>query len=430
MSGEATAPVRVAVLVDLMRGPRAGGHVKIWERLAHEAIAVGDHLDLTVYFSGERDHEVALAPHVRLVEQRPVFSTARLPFLSHVPAHTDLAPFHFRLARRLARHHVLHTTDAFFAFARTAARVARRTGRALCNSVHTNTPLYTRLFTAATLEKITARVGLAGLSAPILRALQLPARAEAQMSRQLDQHQRRCAFAFVSRPDQAVTLAERLSPGRVGLLRRGIDHQRFHPGQRDRRALGQLLGLPLDRPWLLFAGRLDRSKNVLTAVRAVQALEGAGCPVHLLCAGDGADRAEVARQLGSLGSCVGTLPTDQLARAYASADLFVQPSVTEECSNVILEALTSGLPVVVPQQGGSGRLFPNGDAGLVVDGAEDVAAWVGALRSLIDDPPRRARMGQAARAFAERSIPTWRAVLTEDLLPVWRRLASPPSGTS
>jgi hypothetical protein len=53
----------------------------------------------------------------------------------------------------------------------------------------------------------------------------------------------------------------------------------------------------------------------------------------------------------------------------------------------------------------------------------DTAAWVQALAALVGDPSRRAQMGRAARARALREIPTWRQVLLEDLLPVWRRVA-------
>ena len=411
-------PLRVGVLVDLARGPAAGGHVRIWERLAEAAVG-NERLDLTVHFSGPREGEQVLGPNVRLVEHRSVFSTDRLPFLSHVPAHTDLAPFHRPLARRLSAHQVLHTTDAFFAFARTAAWVARRMGIVLCNSVHTDTPSYTRVYTAATIERL---VGRGGLSHLLIERLALPLRAQACMRRWLEQHQARCAFALASRPEEAAELRGRLPPDRVGLLRRGVDRQRFNPRRRDRRALLDLLGVPPETVVVLFAGRLDRGKNVMVLVEAVRTLAAEGLPVFLLCAGNGADRSAVIERLGPHGSCPGQLAPDQLAMAYASADVFAQPSIIEECSNVVLEALSSGLPVVVAQGGGSSRLFPVGEAGLVVSDASGPAGWTEALRGLVTDHPRRVWMAETARSFAE-NLPTWRDVLTQDLLPVWQRVA-------
>ena len=118
-----SAPPRIAVLVDLPRGPQAGGHVKFWERIAAAARSPLP-FDLTVYFSGSADSG-KLAPHVRLRQLPPVFSTARLKFLQDIPDHTDLARHHARLAKELQDYDVLHATDGFFAFAQSSNRAAQ-----------------------------------------------------------------------------------------------------------------------------------------------------------------------------------------------------------------------------------------------------------------------------------------------------------------
>ncbi|MDP9128012.1 MAG: glycosyltransferase, partial [Pseudomonadota bacterium] len=148
--------LRVAVLVDLRRSPQAGGHVKCWERLAAAAAQSDLPLDLTVYFSGPPSTE-RLGPHTRFRSLPPVFSTSTLKFLPYVPDHTDLAPYHRRLARELAQYDVIHTTDGFFAFSRTAERVSRVQGIPLVTSFHTDTPSYTRIFTRQTIEKVCGR---------------------------------------------------------------------------------------------------------------------------------------------------------------------------------------------------------------------------------------------------------------------------------
>jgi glycosyltransferase involved in cell wall biosynthesis len=209
----------------------------------------------------------------------------------------------------------------------------------------------------------------------------------------------------------------------VGLLRRGVDHQRFARAARDREALERELGVPRGRTLVMSAGRLDPSKNAMVLPEAVRALVDEGWPIHLLCAGDGHFRPAIAAMLGEHVTCPGVLPPAQLELAYASADLFAQPSVIEELSNAVLEALAAGLPVVVDARSGSGRLFPVGEAGLVVDNPGP-GAWAATLRALLRDPARCEAMGRRARAWAERTIPTWTDVLTQDLLPVWRRAAA------
>jgi glycosyltransferase involved in cell wall biosynthesis len=427
----ADRPLRVGVLVDLLWSPTAGGHVKTWERLARAALSAPEALELTVHFQGATASRHVLGSNVRYEMHPPVFSTARLPFLSHIPAHTDLARHHRRLAARLVidgardgltrnRYDVLHTTDGAFNFARTAARASASRNMPLVTSVHTDTARYTRIFTAATIERIFGH-------GPMLRLLVdrmgLHRFAERRMRRRLDAHLRRCAFVLLSRGDDWSRLAGLIGAERIGRMRRGVEHRFFDPARRDRVWLEGRLGIPRDRCLVICVGRIDRGKNVLALVSAMRLLLDRGLPVHLLCAGLGADRQAVRVRLGEHATCPGVIDPETLARAYASADLCAQPSEVDELSNAVLEALTSGVPALVADAGRSERLLIEGETGLVVRGGAE--GWVEALSALVTDPQRRRRMGRAARAMALREIPNWRQVLLEDLLPIWRRAAEP-----
>ncbi|HEV2545984.1 MAG TPA: glycosyltransferase [Stellaceae bacterium] len=413
-----TRVLRVGVLVDLPLGPQAGGHVRCWERLAEAARGYAGTLDLTVHFMGRQPERRTLADNLRYIVEPPVFSTERLSFLSHVPDHTDLARWHKRLAKQLPAYDVIHTTDAYFAYARTAMTVSARTGIPIVNSVHTNTPEYARIFTAQTVERA---FGPSLLSRFLLKRLRIPERVEARMLRQLAEYQRRCAFALVSRPDQLALAREHLGE-RAGLLRRGIDHRLFNPARRDRAWLAAAHGIPKDRVVVICAGRLNRGKNVMLLAEAMAALVSRGVDVQLLCAGDGDDRDTIRHCLGARATCPGNVEPAELARLYASADLLAFPSRIEEAANVVLEALASGLPVLVAQDGGMGRLVGTGETGLVLSG-EDAAPWVEAIAALASDAERRRQMGRSARRYAERAVPSWADVLAEDLLPRWQDAA-------
>ncbi|HEY4395488.1 MAG TPA: glycosyltransferase [Polyangia bacterium] len=406
--------LRVSVLVDLIHRPDAGGHVKAWERLAAAASGVAG-LDLTVHFAGEEPALRRLADNVRYRLHRPAFSTARLPFLSHVPDHADLAPHHPSLARHLEDADLIHTTDAYFAFAHTAERSARRRGVALTNSVHTDTPRYTRLFTAQTIERF---CGGARLGRLLGERFDLPGRMEARMRRRLLDHQRLCSAALVSRRDELPPLARALGPGRVTLLRRGIDRDLFSPARRDRRWLETAFGVPAESLLVLFVGRIDRGKNIHTLADAVDALGRAGRSLHLFCAGEGADRPAVAERLGPAATCPGTLLPADLARVYAAADVVAHPSEIEESSNVVLEALASGRPLVTSAAVAAGSGVVDGETGLVAAAAP--ADWSAALERLAADAVLRDRLGREGRRWIESTVPTWRDVLEQDLLPVWR----------
>jgi len=410
-------PLRVGVLVDLPFGPHSGGHVKCWTRLAEAAGRRGGDLDLTVYFTGNEPREIRLADNVRYAIVPAVFSTARVGFLSHVPDHTDLARWHPRIARALGAFDVIHTTDGYFTYARTALRVARRRRIPLVNSVHTNTPEYARIFTAQTIDRLFGP----GVMARVLRGgLRLPEFVERRMLRQLDGFHRACDFVLVSRPSQ-LEAASRALPGRVALLRRGIEHQLFRPANRDRGWLASQFGIAPEKTVVLYVGRLNHAKNVGLVADAVATLVERGVPVHLVCAGEGGERATILERLGPHASCPGNLAPETLSTIYASSDLFAFPSEIEEYANVVLEALASGLPVMVSERSSMGRLLIENVTGLVLPGG-DAGAWAEAIAALIADPARRRDMSHAARAYAERRLPSWDDVLATDLLPHWREV--------
>jgi glycosyltransferase involved in cell wall biosynthesis len=407
------SPVRVSVLVDLAWRPSAGGHVKTWERLARAAADRPDAVELALHLSGAEPATHRLAANVLLQIHRPIFSTGRLPFLHHLPDHTDLAPYHRGLARELAGSDIVHTTDSF-AFARTAARFSRRSGTPLVHSFHTDTPAYARVYSE---ETVVRSVGAGRLGRFLLDRVGVPERAERAMRDRLMEHLGLCAYVFANRPADRAAAAGLLGPHRVGGLRRGIERDLFAPGRRDRAWLSRELGIPADRLVVLYVGRLDRCKSLELLVDATRALVDRGRPIHLLCAGEGPLRATVEQTLGARATCLGFVPADRLGAVYASCDLFAFPSTTEVSSNAVQEALCSGLPVLLSTVNPS---LPATAAWLVEPGVD---AWVDALDTAVTDPQRRETLARAGQAWAAQAIPGWRQVLEEDLLPVWQAVA-------
>jgi glycosyltransferase involved in cell wall biosynthesis len=410
-------PLRVAALVDLARSAQAGGHVKCWERLAAAAAetAGGDApLDLTVYFSGDAPDEI-VAPNVRLRHLPPVFSTARLKFLPYIPDHTDLAPHHPRLARELPRYDLIHATDGFFAFARTAERVARARGIPLTTSLHTDTPAYARLFTRQTIETLCAR--WPWLKRKLIEDWNAPERQGARMDRRLKRHLRQCAHAFVTRTEDRNLAQSILSAERVSLLRLGVDKALFGPHRRDAAGVRRDYAIPEGRIVALFVGRVDIGKNVPVLKEAAAEAIASGAPLHLIVAGVGPMTEDVARRLGGHVSLPGFVRPDELARLYASVDFLALPSEVEIHGMATLEAIASGCPAVVARAAGSTPLFGATPAVLAVDGGPQ--NWAAAMRDLAADPERRAAMRRAAIAYGDSHLASWHQALNEDLLPGW-----------
>jgi glycosyltransferase involved in cell wall biosynthesis len=409
----------VAVLVDLLLSGAAGGHVKFWQRAAAGAAALDEELDLTLHFAGDAEGIRELSPHVRYALHRPIFSTRRLRFLSHIPDHTDLAPFHPGLARALADADVIHTTDGFFCFARTALRIASRRGIPLVNSVHTDTPRYTRLYTEETVRRL---FGPSLLSRWIVEKLRLGERAEQRKRVQLARHQAQCAIVLCPREEDREAARRVLPANRVRPLARGLDLAAFNPQRRDRQWLERRFGILPDTLVVLMVGRVNAGKNAMLAARAVAALADRGVDLCLFCAGEGEDRTRIMELLGPRACCPGVLVEDDMARVFAAADLLVHPAAIEAFGNAVCEGMAAGLPVLVHAQAPTRAQIDDGVNGMAV-GPEE-RDWVAAIGELSGDGARRSAMGRAARARIERTFAGWDEVVARSFLPVWREAAA------
>jgi glycosyltransferase involved in cell wall biosynthesis len=190
-------------------------------------------------------------------------------------------------------------------------------------------------------------------------------------------------------------VARGLDPRRVRVLPAWVDGELFSPSRRDEalRARCAANGVPL----LVYAGRVAREKSVDLLARAFRDVIDSGAQAHLVVAGDGPYRAEMEELLADYPACfLGFVPQEELARVYASSDLFVFPSSTDTCGLVVLEAQAAGLPAIVCDRGGPGEYVQPGCTGLVVPG-DDRAAFAGAILALLADDDRRRAMGRAAR---------------------------------
>ncbi|MEW5956549.1 MAG: glycosyltransferase family 1 protein [Chloroflexota bacterium] len=192
---------------------------------------------------------------------------------------------------------------------------------------------------------------------------------------------------------------------RLKVWSRGVDTALFHPQQRTTDWRARLSGGRPDAPLLLFVGRLSPEKRVDWLRPALAAQPQA----RLAIVGDGPARPELERRLADTPTVfTGYLRGQDLARAYAAADIFVFPAANETFGNVILEAMASQLPVVTPAAGGPLDFVTDNETGLLF-AAADQTALVKAVGRLIDDPLLARRLGKEARRRAEAR--SWPAVL-------------------
>lgn len=199
---------------------------------------------------------------------------------------------------------------------------------------------------------------------------------------------------------------------------RGVDTERFHPRHADPLWRARLSDGHPEAPLILTVGRLSPEKRMGMLRPLLDALPG----IRLAIVGDGPGRWTLEHQFADTPTVfTGYLRGADLAAAYASADLFVLTSANETFGNVVLEAMASGLSVVVPDMGGQMDYVQDGVNGLVY-GAEDVDLMIARVACLIEDPALARRMGAAGRAYAETQ--TWERVL-DRLIADWAALIPP-----
>ncbi|HQU87593.1 MAG: glycosyltransferase family 1 protein [Zoogloeaceae bacterium] len=180
----------------------------------------------------------------------------------------------------------------------------------------------------------------------------------------------------------------------IEVVPRGVDTDLFTPARRDE-ALRASWGVEPHTLVVAVIGRLAPEKNLTLAIRAFEAIAQRVPEARLLFVGDGPSRESLARRYPEH-SYAGMRTGEDLCAHYASADMFLFPSLTETFGNVTTEALASGLPVVCFDYAAGAERVREGHNGALAPVADEDAFVDAALR-VAGDRCGRLRMAKAAR---------------------------------
>jgi glycosyltransferase involved in cell wall biosynthesis len=200
----------------------------------------------------------------------------------------------------------------------------------------------------------------------------------------------------ISAPSQGLKeLSERTDPFSVEVVPNGVDTDLFQPAPERRAKVLTLLSV----------GRLHAQKNVgylLTLVAAIKAETG----VRARIIGDGPERPSLEAAAAALGiteyvQFEGWLARDAIREAYQSATILIHASSYEGMSNVILEALASGLPVAASRIPENNELIEDGTNGFLFEPATDATKLADRILPLLQDQTNWNRLSTAARSTSE-----------------------------
>ncbi len=226
-----------------------------------------------------------------------------------------------------------------------------------------------------------------------------------------------CARTLCPSPS---TRAELVNRGftQVQVWPRGVDTQLFSPERRSLAWRRRMSGHEERRTIILYVGRLSHEKNLMALVSAYSKIETSS--TQLVVVGDGPARPDIERALaGHNAICTGYLSGEALAEAYASADIFAFPSMTETFGQVVLEAMASHLPVVAFDAEGVRDQVRHGQSGFLA-APGDLKGFTHALSMLVAAPELRQSVGAEAYRLATRQ--SWDTAM-DGLMEVYQSVA-------
>jgi len=208
----------------------------------------------------------------------------------------------------------------------------------------------------------------------------------------------RCEVVLAPAQSTAAILRAQRMNRDIQTWTRGVDRDQFTPERRDM-AWRRSIGIADDEMVIAFLGRVVMEKGLDVFSDAIHAFATFGLKHRVLVIGDGPARPWFEEQLPDA-IFIGQQTGSDLARALASADVFLNPSLTEAFGNVTLEAMACALPVIAAESTGATNLVRYGVTGMLVDGT-DPDEFAEALADYARDPELRRRHGEAGLAVAQ-----------------------------
>jgi glycosyltransferase involved in cell wall biosynthesis len=219
-----------------------------------------------------------------------------------------------------------------------------------------------------------------------------------------------------------------ISEEKIHVIYNGVDIQKFKPLSRNKTELRRELGLaPSDRKMILFVGRLYSRKGLPTLLQAAQVVVKDFRNTQFVISGGGFKQNEeklrkLATQLGIEDnvSFVGYFPDEKLPDLYAAADVFVLPALYENFPFAILEAMSTGLPVVSTRVGGIPELIVDKHSGLLIE-PYDHEQLADAIIRLLQDSNFAEELGRKARQLVEEKF-AW-PLVTRQVIDAYQKVA-------
>ncbi len=234
---------------------------------------------------------------------------------------------------------------------------------------------------------------------------------------------RRCTRVLAPTEETAAWLRENNMVRSLGRWARGIDRDLFNPTRRSE-SFRRDHDIADDEVLVLFVARLVLEKGIEQFSRVVARVREGGHHFRVMIVGDGPARATFEAGVPNA-IFTGFLHGEDLATAYASADILFYPSITEAFPNVVLEAMASGIPTLCADTTGANSVTIRDETGFLANPQSD-SAYVEDLIRLVTNADLRRDMGTRGRDVSAGY--TWEVILDE-VIANYREVLATPSAS-
>ena len=216
-----------------------------------------------------------------------------------------------------------------------------------------------------------------------------------------------------------------IDKNKIHVIYNGVDIERFKP-RPNRAELRQEFGLEKDTKVVLFVGRLYHRKGLETLLRSVPPVLKEVSNVKFVISGTGFKQKE--ERLRNLAkdldiedhvTFLGYVPDEKLPSLYSASDIFVLPAIYENFPFAILEAQSTGLPVISTKVGGIPEFLVDNENGFVIDPG-DPTQLAQRLLTLLQDAKLAKEMGDRGRKLIEKKF-DWR-LITSQVIDLYHKL--------
>ena len=212
---------------------------------------------------------------------------------------------------------------------------------------------------------------------------------------------------------------------KIHVIYNGVDVEKFKP-RPNRAELRREFGLEEDKKFVLFVGRLYHRKGLEILLHSIPAVLKQVSKVKFVISGKGFKQKEeslrnLAKELNIEDhvTFLGYVPDEKLPHLYSASDIFVLPAIYENFPFAILEAQSTGLPVIATKVGGIPEFLVNNENGFVIDPG-DSTQLTQRLLTLLQDPKLAKKMGDHGRRLIEEKL-DWR-IITGQVIDLYHKL--------